>query len=143
VLEGEMVRIGEAWKEGVVVLSWDDVRRGGSDMHDGQNVVLHEFAHQLDQQDGTSDGAPILERRSQYVTWSRVLSDEFEQLRQETEQGRSDVLDAYATTNPAEFFAVATECFFEKPILLRDKHPRLYEELQGYYRQDPAALMSS
>jgi MtfA peptidase len=73
VLEGETARLGEAWKEGVVVLSWDDVRRGASDLHDGHNVVLHEFAHQLDQQDGTADGAPILEHRSRYVTWARVL----------------------------------------------------------------------
>jgi MtfA peptidase len=141
VLEGETARLGEAWKEGVVVLSWDDVRRGASDLHDGHNVVLHEFAHQLDQQDGTADGAPILEHRSQYVTWARVLSDEYDQLRRDTEQGRRDVLDEYGATNPAEFFAVATECFFEKPSQLRRKHPQLYEELKAYYRQDPAELV--
>jgi Mlc titration factor MtfA (ptsG expression regulator) len=141
VLEGETARLGEAWKEGVVVLSWDDVRRGASDLHDGHNVVLHEFAHQLDQQDGTADGAPILEHRSRYVTWARVLSADYEQLRQDTEQGRTDVLDGYGATNPAEFFAVATECFFEKPIQLRRKHPQLYEELKAYYRQDPAELV--
>ena len=143
VLEGETARLGEAWKDGVVVLSWDDVRQGASDLHDGHNVVLHEFAHQLDQQDGSADGAPILEHRSQYVTWARVLSDEYEQLRRDTEQGRKDVLDEYGATNPAEFFAVATECFFEKPIPLRRKHPQLYEELKAYYRQDPASLVSS
>ena len=65
VLEGETTWLGEAWKDGVVVLSWDDVRQGASDLHDGHNVVLHEFAHQLDQQDGSADGAPILEHRSQ------------------------------------------------------------------------------
>ena len=143
VLEGETARLGEAWKDGVVVLSWDDVRRGASDIHDGHNVVLHEFAHQFDQQDGTADGAPILEHRSQYVTWARVLSDEYDRLRRITEQGRTDVLDEYGATNPAEFFAVATVCFFEKPIELRRKHPQLYEELQAYYRQDPASLVSS
>ena len=90
VLEGETARLGEAWKEGVVVLSWDDVRRGASDLHDGHNVVLHEFAHQLDQQDGTADGAPILEHRSRYVTWARVLGADYEQLRRDTEQGRRD-----------------------------------------------------
>lgn len=140
VLEGETARLGEAWKDGMV-LSWDDVRRGASDLHDGHNVVLHEFAHQLDQQDGTADGAPILEHRSHYVTWARVLSDEYEQLRRDTEQGRTDVLDEYGATNPAEFFAVATECFFEKAIQLRRKHPQLYEELKAYYRQDPADLV--
>jgi Mlc titration factor MtfA (ptsG expression regulator) len=140
VLEGETARLGEAWIAGVVVLSWDDVRQGASDLHDVHNVVLHEFAHQLDQQDGSADGAPILEHRSQYVTWARVLSDEYDQLRRDTEQGRTDVIDAYGATNPAEFFAVATECFFEKPIQLRRKHPQLYEELKTYYRQDPACL---
>ena len=143
VQEGETARLGEAWKEGVVVLSWDDVRQGASDLHNGHNVVLHEFAHQLDQQDGSADGTPILEHRSQYVTWARVLGDEYEQLRRDIEQGRTDVLDEYGATNPAEFFAVATECFFEKPIPLRRKHPQLYEELKAYYRQDPASLVSA
>jgi MtfA peptidase len=143
VLEGETVRLGEAWKSGVAVLSWDDVSRGASDLHDGHNVVLHEFAHLLDHEDGSADGAPILEHRSQYVTWARVLSDEYDQLRRDTELGHTDVLDQYGATNPAEFFAVATECFFEKPIQLRRKHPQLYEELKRYYRQDPATLVSS
>ena len=143
VQEGETVRLGEAWKSGVAVLSWDDVSRGASDLHDGHNVVLHEFAHLLDHEDGSADGAPILEHRSQYVTWARVLSDEYDQLRRDTELGRTDVLDEYGATNPAEFFAVATECFFEKPIQLRRKHPQLYEELKRYYRQDPATLVSS
>ena len=141
VLEGETTRLGEAWKEGVVVLSWDDVRRGASDLHDGHNVVLHEFAHQLDQQDGSADGAPILEHHSQYVTWARVLSDEYDQLRRDTEKGRRDVLDEYGATNPAEFFAVATECFFEKPAQLQKRHPELYSELKRFYRQDPASLL--
>ena len=142
-LERETVRLGEAWKQGVVVLSWDDVRRGASDLHDGHNVVLHEFAHQLDQQDGSADGVPPLEHRSQYVTWARVLSDEYEQLRRDAELGRMGVLDEYGATNPAEFFAVATETFFEKSIPLRRRHPRLYEELKAYYRQDPASFVSA
>src|SRR5271157_284607 len=99
--------------------------------------------HQLDQQDGSADGTPILEHRSQYVTWARVLGDEYDQLRRDIEQGRTDVLDEYGATNPAEFFAVATECFFEKPIQLRRKHPQLYEELKAYYRQDPVSFVSS
>ena len=77
-------------------------------------------------ENGSADGAPILDHRSQYVTWARVMSDEYEQLRRDTEQGRTSVLDEYGATNPAEFFAVATECFFEKPIPLRRKHPQLY-----------------
>src|SRR4051794_31727679 len=142
VLEGEVCRLGEAWKDGVVVLSWDDVRCGAADIHDGHNVVLHEFAHQLDQEDGAADGAPI-DRRSRYVAWARVLGAEYEQLRRDAEHGRKSVLDAYGATNPAEFFAVATECFFEKPTQIRKMHPELYEELREYYRQDPAEPGSS
>ncbi len=139
--EGESVRLGEAWMGGVAVISWDDVCRGGSDDHDGVNVVLHEFAHLLDFEDGSADGTPPLAHRSDYVTWTRVLSDEFDRLRRDAALGRWSVLDHYGATNPAEFFAVATECFFEKPVQLRRKHPELYEELKTYYRQDPAALV--
>ncbi|AGA27697.1 M90 family metallopeptidase [Singulisphaera acidiphila] len=141
VLEGPQARLGEAWTDGVVVLSWDDVLRGAADIQDGQNVVLHEFAHQLDQEDGVADGAPILERRSSYVAWARALGAEYEQLREDEAQQRKTVLDTYGATNPAEFFAVATECFFEKPVQLRKKHPALYEELKEYYRQDPEQLL--
>jgi MtfA peptidase len=141
VLEGETARLGESWTSGVVVLSWNDVRAGASDIHDGQNLVLHEFAHQLDREDGAINGTPLLEQKSQYLAWARVLSAEFERLRRDTEAGRSTVLDEYAATDPAEFFAVATECFFEKPRVLKKRHPALYEELKTFYRQDPAQLL--
>jgi Mlc titration factor MtfA (ptsG expression regulator) len=137
VLEGEQGRLGEAWTTGVVVLSWDDVRAGASDVRDGHNVVLHEFAHQLDQEDGVADGAPVLDHRSRYVAWERVLGTEYEKLRQASRKGKKSVLDRYGATKPAEFFAVATECFFEKPAQMKKKHPELYEELRDYYRQDP------
>jgi len=139
-LEGESINLGESWSSGVVVLSWDDVLAGTADFGDGQNVVLHEFAHQLDREDGTVDGAPALERRSQYATWARVLGDEYERLQRASRLGRSTVLDQYGATDPAEFFAVATESFFEKPHVLRKRHPDLYEELKSFYRQDPAGL---
>ncbi len=139
-LEGESINLGESWSSGVVILSWDDVLAGASDIRDGQNVVLHEFAHQLDREDGWVDGAPPLERRSQYVTWARVLGAEYERLQRASRLGRSTVLDQYGTKDPAEFFAVATECFFEKPHVLRKRHPELYEELRSFYRQDPARL---
>jgi Mlc titration factor MtfA (ptsG expression regulator) len=142
VLEGEEGRLGEAWVDGVVVLSWDDVRSGASDIRDGHNVVLHEFAHQLDHEDGVADGAPVLDHRSRYVAWARVLGAEYEQLRQAMQQGHKSVLDHYGATNPAEFFAVATECFFEKPAQLRKKHPELYAELRDYYRQDPEQTLA-
>jgi Mlc titration factor MtfA (ptsG expression regulator) len=140
VVEGETERLGEAWTSGVVVLAWDEVRRASGDIRDGQNVVLHEFAHQLDQQDGSFDGAPILDSPGQYTTWARVLGDEYERLRRDAALGRSTVLDDYGATNPAEFFAVATECFFEKPSQLKRKHPELYEQLELYYRQDPLSF---
>ncbi len=140
-LEGENINLGESWSSGVVVLSWDDVRAGASDIRDGQNLVLHEFAHQLDREDGEINGAPLLEQRSQYVTWARVLNAEYERLKRESRLGRATVLDQYGTVDPAEFFAVATECFFEKPRILRKRHPELYEELKSFYRQDPAELL--
>jgi Mlc titration factor MtfA (ptsG expression regulator) len=143
VLEGEVARLGEAWKEGVVVLAWDDVLAGASDLHDGHNVVLHEFAHQLDQENGPADGAPVLEHRSRYVSWARVLGSEYEELRKDAARGRPSVLDHYGATNPAEFFAVATECYFEKPEELRRLHPELFEELKTYYRFDPTRLPAS
>ena len=119
VSESETARLGEAWRDGVVVVSWDDVQRDAKVPDDGHNVVLHEFAHQLDWQDGLADGAPILDHEGEYTPWARVLGDEFEKLRRNIELGRSDVLDEYGATNPAEFFAVATECFFERPLQLR------------------------
>jgi len=130
-------RLGESWPTGAVVLAWDSARCGARGVDDGQNVVLHEFAHQLDQEDGSADGVPILERRSRYAQWARVLGGEFETLCRETKCGGETVLDQYGAKNPAEFFAVATECFFEKPHKLRRKHPELYEELKEFYRQDP------
>lgn len=141
VTEEESERLGESWTDGTVVLSWQSTWAGAADPKDGQNVVLHEFAHQLDQEDGTGDGAPILERRGCYTTWARVLGGEYEALQAAAKQGRKTVMDKYGATLPAEFFAVATECFFEKPVQLKKKHPELYAELSTYYRQDPAGLV--
>ncbi len=137
VLEGDSTRLGEASLDGVIVLSWDDVQSGASGLRDGHNVVLHEFAHQLDDEDGAPDGTPKLPTHARYVTWARVLGEEYDRLR----QGKKSVLDDYGAINPAEFFAVATECFFEKPGPLRRKHPALYEELKTFYRQDPEAVL--
>ncbi len=148
VAEGPLHRLGESWTTGSVVLSWNAVERGASHLHDGQNVVFHEFAHQLDQEDGAGDGAPLLgkrgdftltERRSLYVSWARVMQDAFDQLQFRVRHGKKTLLDDYGATNPAEFFAVATETFFEKPRLLKKRHPELYDELSRYYHQDPAA----
>lgn len=140
IAEGLQARLGESWTQGAVVLSWDDVLSGAADIHDGHNVVFHEFAHQLDAQDGSMDGAPILSDHSMYATWSRVLGSEYERLQHDAALGKETLLDQYGATNPAEFFAVATEFFFEKPRQLREKLPQLYDELRRYYKQDPAQL---
>jgi Mlc titration factor MtfA (ptsG expression regulator) len=136
-LPGPHPLAGESW-HGVVVVSWDDVCRGVADPHDGQNVALHEFAHELDKEDGWADGVPLLGSRSAVRTWGRVLAEHYERLRQQADRGETNALDAYGATNKAEFFAVATETFFENPHQLRATAPALYEVLKAYYRQDPA-----
>lgn len=143
VVEGYRERLGESWQRGAVVLAWDDPRSRAASVREGKNVILHEFAHQLDQEDGVSDGAPLLDRRADYATWVRVLRSEFDRLRTDSERGRGTVLDPYGATNPAEFFAVATECFFLSPGKLRRRHPELFDTLKRFYRQDPDAYSAS
>jgi Mlc titration factor MtfA (ptsG expression regulator) len=139
VIHQDTGRLGEAWYRGPVVLSWEDVRLGGQNPRDGRNVVLHEFAHQLDFLDGWADGTPPLKSRAQYQKWHDVMTSEYARLVKAAEQGKATLLDQYGATNPAEFFAVATECFFEKPVYMQRSHPLLYEVLRDYYRQDSAA----
>ncbi len=128
--------LGESWSNGKVILSWDDVTRGVADFSDGRNVVLHEFAHQLDSATGSTNGAPAL-RTTSYAAWSRVLGENFDDLRWRSLRGAPTVLDTYGTASPAEFFAVATEAFFERPAALAAHRPELYQELSAYYRVDP------
>ena len=137
--EGDESRLGEAWLRGAIILSWDDVRRDSSDFQDGRNITLHEFAHQLDQQDGTFNGAPLLETRSHYGSWARVLMKEYEALGEAADRGQQTLIDQYGATDPAEFFAVITEAFFETPRALKEKHPELYEELKKFFHQDTLA----
>ena len=139
VLEAQDVRLGESWHRGSVVLSWDNVRRGAADIHDGQNVVFHEFAHQLDSSGGRGDGSSVLRYRSQFIAWARIMHRSYEQLRRDVSRNRRTLLDRYGATNPAEFFAVATENFFERAKELKAVHPELYNELKNFYHQDPAA----
>src|SRR6266513_467282 len=133
--------MGESWGDGVVVISWDDAVRGARNPGDGDNVVLHEFAHQLDGEDGVADGAPMLPP-SALSTWGGVLSEEYERLRQDAVHDRRSTLDDYGATNKAEFFAVATETFFEKPLQLERERPSLYAQLRQFYGQDPARRTS-
>jgi Mlc titration factor MtfA (ptsG expression regulator) len=138
VREEDAVHLGESWTHGAVVLSWNSARRGAADPRDGKNVILHEFAHQLDQEDGAADGTPELDAWALYAPWARVLSEHYLALRKAASAGRKTLLDQYGATNEAEFFAVASESFFERPLQLRTRHPELYEELSRYYGQDPA-----
>jgi Mlc titration factor MtfA (ptsG expression regulator) len=137
---------GECWGQGIILLAWDAARMGAADPFDGDNLVLHEFAHQLDYEDGASDGTPFLSRGMRsaeaagaYASWARMLSSEYEDFRAKIELGNKTVMDSYGATDPAEFFAVATECFFEKSVAVRKKHPALYAALKDFYRQDPAS----
>ena len=136
--EGGENRLGQTGRRlGSLVLAWDDVKRGAADPSDGTNLVLHEFAHQLDFEDNASDGAPALATRAEYLAWARVMSREFKALCDADRAGTPTVLDRYGATNPAEFFAVATEAFFERPRVLRARHPELYAEFAHFFRQDP------
>ena len=130
---------GESWQQGQVLLSWDDVLAGAAQPDDGHNVVIHEFAHQLDQERGHANGAPWLGRREGYARWAAVLQREFDALRWRLGQGLVGVIDPYAATNPAEFFAVVSEHFFEQPRALAAEHPALYAEFARLYRTDPLA----
>ncbi|MEM1297026.1 MAG: M90 family metallopeptidase [Verrucomicrobiota bacterium] len=131
-------RLGESWTTGSVVLAWDSVQLGAVNEDDGQNVVLHEFAHQLDQEDGRGDGVPILSDPSEYGDWAKVFSHRYTELVEDTEKGRKTFLDAYGAVNPAEFFAVSTETFFEQSATMKRKLPELHQELVDYYGLDPA-----
>lgn len=136
VTERMQERLGESWQSGAIVLAWDAVLAGVRDPRDGDNVILHEFAHQLDTEDGVGDGVPYLDGRGAYAAWARALRPEYERLRA---RPKESVLNRYGATNPAEFFAVATETFFERPGRLRNRHPELYAELSRFYCLDLAA----
>jgi Mlc titration factor MtfA (ptsG expression regulator) len=129
--------LGESWSQGKVVLAWDNVKKGVMNLQDGQNVVLHEFAHQLDHESGSTNGAPVLNTRGAYRSWAHVFSEEFEELQKDAMRGRHSLLDHYGATNPAEFFAVATETFFERPKEMAAYHQELYQQLKDYYKLDP------
>jgi Mlc titration factor MtfA (ptsG expression regulator) len=138
--QGEDHRLGHTgWRIGSLVLAWDEAKRGAADPADGRNLVMHEFAHQLDFEDSATDGAPSLSTRRECLAWARVMSREFEALQRADETGTPTVLDTYGATNPAEFFAVATEAFFERPLALRGRQPEMYAQLAAFYCQDPAS----
>jgi len=137
VTEGEVHRLGESWEMGTVILAWDSVKQGVRNIHDAHNVAFHEFAHQLDHEDGGTDGAPALPGREAYRSWAGVFRENYADYLEEVAAGKRTLIDEYGATNPAEFFAVATETFFEKPRQLFKKRPDLYDELKKFYVVDP------
>lgn len=135
--EGRQVLAGESWSQGQVILSWQHVLEGAADCSDGRSVVIHEFAHQLDQEKGHANGAPLLGSRAAYARWSTLMQSEFDALRQSLSLGHPTLLDPYAASDPAEFFAVLSECFFERGEALATQHPALYELMTDFYRVSP------
>jgi len=128
-------RGGESWERGPLILSWADVEAGRE--ADGYNVVIHEIAHKLDALGGSLNGMPPLHRGMSREAWSRAFGRAFADLERRVKAGQETALDPYARESPAEFFAVVSEAFFEIPDLLLDEYPEVYEQLRGFYRQDP------
>lgn len=132
------VLVGESWQQGQLILSWPDVLAGAADADDGRNVVIHEFAHQLDQENGAANGAPHLGDPRAYAGWSATLGAAYAELQRQLAAGEPTLIDPYGATDPGEFFAVVSELFFERPAALAALHPALYAEFARYYRSDPA-----
>ena len=135
--QGHQALSGQSWSDGQVILSWQDALAGAASPHDGQNVVIHEFAHQLDQETGAANGAPALARREHYARWSQVLGAEFHALQGRAAQALPSLFSDYGATDPAEFFAVISEVFFEQPQRMATEHPALYRELSQLYHLNP------
>ena len=142
VTEREVHRLGESWESGTVILAWDSVEQGARNIHDARNVTFHEFAHQLDHEDGDTDGAPSLPSRQAYRSWGKVFRENYADFLKQVESGKRTLIDDYGATNPAEFFAVVTETFFEKPRQLKKKRVELYEEMKRFYGVDPAEWLA-
>jgi Mlc titration factor MtfA (ptsG expression regulator) len=140
ILEDEVEELGDAWLHGPVRLMWPEIVEDLRDPWWGQNLVFHEFAHQLDMMNGDADGVPILPADLK-KPWQSVMQREYARLTRQTRRDRQTLLDPYGTTGPQEFFAVASETFFDAPLEMRDEHPELYGLFVRYYRQDPASRM--
>jgi len=133
----EVPIIGQAHHQGPVIIIWDAALQNGRHPESGHNVIYHEFAHKLDMLDGLADGTPPLRDRGEYRDWVQTCSREYLRLKKDAGRDRKTFLDTYGATDEAEFFAVATEQFFDKPHKLLDQAPDLYRVLREYYRQDP------
>lgn len=134
----ERIRAGEAWRRGPVVLAWNNVARSIQGPRDGYNVILHEFAHVIDLQNGEADGIPPIDDPELANRWRTLFFEEYRHFVAGERHGAMSFIDPYAATDPAEFFAVATEHFFEQPLEMRFVHPALYRLFVDFYRRDPA-----
>ncbi|MEQ3710564.1 MAG: M90 family metallopeptidase [Tateyamaria sp.] len=137
VSEAEVVRTGESWSRGPVILSWRDAQIGAEQDRSGHNVVLHEFAHQLDDMSGRTNGIPVLEPGQAFATWEAVFVDAFNRHVDDVENGRRTAVDAYGATNHQEYFAVVIELFYERPAVLKRAEPKVYEQISKLLRLDP------
>jgi len=132
---------GESWQRGPVVLSWDDTEHAG--FIDGNNLVIHEFAHKLDMQNGVANGFPPLHRGMDRSVWVKAFTTGFEDFQSKCERGKRIGINCYAASSPAEFFAVLSEVFFERPDVVSHHYTAIYNLLRQYYRQDPQSRLDS
>ncbi len=139
--EAPSVRDGESWERGPVILSWADIRPDLRHPDDAYNLAVHEFSHKLDQLNGAANGQPPLHPGMDPAAWKNVFQQAYDRLNHELEQNREPPIDPYAAEEPAEFFAVASEYFFEQPHTLIAFDPDLYQQLRLFYRQDPASRL--
>ena len=137
------VLAGESWQQGQVILSWGDVLADAANAERGRNVVVHEFAHQLDQETGAANGAPALPTAARRRQWAHVMSTAFADLQARVSRDEPGLIDVYGATDPAEFFAVLSELFFTRPAGLMQTHPALYRELALLYRASPVHWLDS
>ncbi len=131
---------GESWLNGPVVLAWDEAEHGG--VIDGSNLVIHEFAHKLDMENGVANGFPVLHKNMRTNDWVEAFSNGFDVLQSRCQAGKSTNIDCYGASSPAEFFAVLSEVFFERPSIINKHYPAIYEQLNRYYRQDTLVRFS-
>ena len=139
VTEHRTARLGESWSRGPVVLSWTDVEDGAADARDGHNVVFHEFAHQIDDLSGHTNAIPVLSKGQDFRDWEHAFVDAYDRHVRKVEHGHKTLFDAYGATSHVEFFAVAVEVFFEKPVALKREEPDVYEQLASLFRLNPAS----
>ncbi|WP_238321728.1 zinc-dependent peptidase [Halocynthiibacter namhaensis] len=129
--EREIIRAGESWTRGPVVLSWAHSKQGALNTTDGHNVILHEFAHQMDDLTGGTNGVPILAKGQSFTQWEGAILPAYETHLRDVESGRKTVMDAYGAQGHEEFFAVGVETFFEKPKAMKQDMPEVYAQFKN------------